>query len=180
VEVPSVPNIEIKARYPDHQKAKTVLGKLGVKQVTTDLQTDTYFKTRAGRLKLRESSYNGAKLIPYLRPNQTGPKKSEYALLPTESPELCKRLLTEILGIDVVVEKTRELYLIENVRVHLDNVKGLGLFFEFEAVYEDPKDEPAQRAKIEKLLEAFDIRKQDLLQGSYREMISAIREGPSQ
>ena len=42
--------------------------------------------------------------------------------------------LSETLGVDVVVEKRRHLLLWKTVRIHLDEVTGLGSFVELEAV----------------------------------------------
>ncbi|EKD52282.1 MAG: adenylate cyclase [uncultured bacterium] len=166
-----MPNIEIKAAYPDHDRAKKILMSLNAKHVGTDHQIDTYFFSPQGRLKLRESSLSGAQLIPYMRPDQQGPKKSDYLVIPIVDPEACKRLFTQILGQDVVVDKIRDIYLIDNVRVHLDQVKGLGLFFEFEAVYQNAHDEPTEYHKVRELIAIFGIREQNLINGSYRELV---------
>ena len=42
-------------------------------------------------------------------------------------------------GVETVVDKVRDIYLIGNVRVHVDSVHGLGEFIEFEAVYRDAR-----------------------------------------
>jgi predicted adenylyl cyclase CyaB len=165
-----MPNIEIKARYPDAAKAKAVATRLNARYVGRDHQVDTYFRTHEGRLKLRESSLSGNQLVPYLRPDQSGPKRSEYLVISVSDAALCKSLLGKILGTEVVVDKTREIYLIDNVRVHIDSVVGLGNFFEFEAVYTDPSDEKSEFAKVSALIKEFEIAQEDLLTGSYREL----------
>lgn len=166
-----MPNIEIKARYDDLGKARAIAERLRAKLHGTDHQVDTYFLTSAGRLKLRESSLSGAQLVPYLRPNQAGPKKSQYLVLPIADAALCKTLFAEMLGLDVVVDKVRTIYLLDNVRIHLDEVKNLGNFFEFEAVYADPAQEEAEYAKVGKLLKEFEIHPSALIMGSYRELL---------
>ncbi len=167
-----MPNIEIKAVYPNLEKAREVCRELNAHFLGLDRQIDTYFKVPHGRFKLRESTLSGAYLIPYLRPNQQGPKKSDYARIPVESAEHTKELLTQILGVDLVVKKSREIYLIENVRVHLDDVDGVGRFFEFEAVYE--QDTEAQHAieelKVQKLMKKFAISEESLQQNSYQQI----------
>jgi adenylate cyclase class 2 len=166
----NVPNIEIKSKYPNAEKAKSIARELGAQYAGVDRQVDTYFKTKSGRLKLRESSLSGAQLVPYIRPDELGPKKSEYLVIPVENAELCKNLFSQILGTEVVVEKSREIFLVGNVRVHIDEVQGLGSFFEFEAVYSDSKDEAQERNKVEKLIKHFEIAEDDLLTLSYREL----------
>src|SRR5437764_1055578 len=102
-----MPNIEIKARYEDLEKARVIAKRLGARFAGLDHQIDTYFKAKEGRLKLRESSLKGAQLVPYVRPNQAGPKKSEYQIIALEDAGASKALLGKILGIDAVVDKKR-------------------------------------------------------------------------
>ncbi len=56
------------------------------------------------------------------------------------------------------------------MRIHLDEVVGLGNFLEFEAVLGPELDDAAGRAQLEQLLEAFAIDPADLLSGSYGDM----------
>ena len=164
-----MPNIEIKASYSDLNKAKQIAERVSTKHLGLDHQVDTYFKTSKGRLKLRESSLSGAMLIPYLRSDHSGPKKSDYALLPTDDPILAKHLLAELLGVETVVIKDRDIYLADNVRIHLDHVEGLGSFIEFEAVYRNEADEPLEHEKENRLIREFEIASHQLIKNSYRE-----------
>ena len=54
--------------------------------------------------------------------------------MPIAEPALLKAALTAALGVRRVVDKRREIFLADNVRIHLDDVAGLGTFLEFEAV----------------------------------------------
>jgi predicted adenylyl cyclase CyaB len=76
------------------------------------------------------------------------------------------------------VKKQRELFLLGNVRIHLDRVQGLGEFLEFEAVFkkDTPRIREKEKAKVEKLIRAFEIPPEDLLKFSYRELVK--RQGP--
>ncbi len=167
-----MPNIEIKAVYPDLAKARRIAKGLNAWFKGRDHQVDTYFKTGKGRLKLRESTLSGGELIPYLRPNQQGPKKCDYAVIPVSDAPKVKKLLKILLGIEEVVVKQRDIYLVGNVRIHLDQVKGLGSFLEFEAVYQGDtsKKKAAEEKKVRKLLDVFEIKPGDLLENSYKEM----------
>ncbi|PIR21057.1 MAG: adenylate cyclase [Deltaproteobacteria bacterium CG11_big_fil_rev_8_21_14_0_20_47_16] len=169
-----MPNIEIKAHLANPEKAHAAAKAAHGEYVGQDHQIDTYFCTPHGRLKLRESSLSGAQLIPYMRTDQSGPKKSTYALIPIAEPSTCKQLLTDILGVEAIVDKMRDIYLIGNVRVHIDTVVGLGSFLEFEAVYKNPADEAAEHAKVVALMEKFGVEQSHLLTGSYREMVNQL------
>ena len=93
-----------------------------------------------------------------------------------------KQLPAEILGIDTVVEKYRDIILSDNVRIHLDYVKGLGTFIELEAVHgdDDSEDENiANHNKLCRLMEEFGISKADLITGSYKELCRTIGDDVS-
>jgi len=49
-----------------------------------------------------------------------------------------KRIFTVILGEEIIIRKTRRLYLFKNARIHLDTVENLGCFLEIEVVGGDP------------------------------------------
>jgi adenylate cyclase class 2 len=165
-------NLEIKARCADLDTTRERARAVATRCLGVDRQTDTYFATTRGRLKLRESSLSGGQLIPYLRPDQRGPKNADYAVIRVEEPESLKALLTEILGVHRVVRKVREIWLHENVRIHLDEVEGLGSFVELEAVYDGASESlPGERRKIRFLMERLGIGEEDLVDTSYEGLL---------
>ncbi len=169
-------NLEIKARCSDLGAARDRAKAIATEWIGVDHQVDTYFKTRAGRLKLRESSLSGGQLVSYLRPDQQGPKRSDYQLLPVSDPDGLKALLSELLGVHQIVRKQREIALYQNVRIHLDRVEGLGSFIEFEAVFDgDPAEEHEQQRKVDFLCEALGIRDEDLIAISYEGLLENPR-----
>jgi adenylate cyclase class 2 len=161
-------NLEIKARGGDWEKACA----LATERVGVDEQVDTYFKTAAGRLKLRESSLGGGQLIPYYRPDDDGPRRSDYQVIPVEDAPSLRAMLSEMLGVHAVVRKRREILLHENVRIHLDEVEGLGRFLELEAVFDGSAEEEArQRAKVAWMMEEIGLGDEDLIAGSYEQLV---------
>jgi len=169
-------NIEIKARYPDLTKARRIAGDLGAELLDREHQVDTYFRVQSGRLKLRESDMRGAHLIPYRRPDRTGPKRSDYELIAIANPVRIREMLSDILGVIAVVDKIREIHLFNRTRIHLDDVKDLGTFIEFEAMLAEGETDEEGRARVDELLAAFGITADDLIQGSYCEMIRQSAE----
>jgi len=165
-------NLEIKARCGDLAAARGVAQRLATRHVGLDQQVDTYFCTRAGRLKLRESSLEGGQLVPYLRPDARGPKRADYQVIPVADTAGLKALLSEMLGVHRVVRKQREIFLHENVRIHLDRVDGLGEFVELEAVFDGSSAaEAEQQGKVDFLMKELDIAPGDLLATSYEGML---------
>jgi len=165
-------NVELKARLADLDTARRTAASIATHHVGTQHQIDTYFHCPHGRLKLRQINGLSAELISYSRPNQEGPKTSDYLLVPVTNPESLKAALTAALGVRVVVDKQREIYLVDNVRIHLDEVRGLGQFLEFEAVLGPGIDEAAGRAQLDQLAATFAIHPADRSAGSYADLLS--------
>jgi predicted adenylyl cyclase CyaB len=167
-------NIEIKARLKNLSESRKVAMRLAGAQPHAQLrQVDTYFNVPDGRLKLREEEGDGAKnvLIYYHRPDQAGPKRSEYDMVTINSPAALKRVLSDALGVRVAVSKQRTVFLRENVRIHLDEVDGLGAFLEFEAAMPDGVPDSSGQTQLNKLMQDFSINNEDLIEDSYCDLI---------
>lgn len=170
-------NVEIKARCGNPSVIRSYLQQQGADFRGTDHQRDTYFQVPAGRLKLRQGNIENA-LIRYLRPDQAGPKTSEVTLCPIPEGAPLERILDEVLGTKVVVDKQREIYFIGNVKFHIDRVEGLGGFVEIEAIDNDGSYSlETLQAQCQRYLDAFGIQPDDLLSDSYSDMI--LRGSPS-
>jgi homotetrameric cytidine deaminase len=155
-------NLEIKARDPDPARTLKAALELGAEDRGELTQRDTYFASARGRLKLREQTPGEAELIQYRRPDEEGPRTSEFRVVPAAA-EL-RDALDAALGTLAVVEKRRRLLLADGVRIHLDDVDGLGTFVELEA----PED-GEQEAKVERLREALQIG--EPIAGSYSDLL---------
>jgi len=165
-------NFELKARCADLALTRERARGIATRWLGLDHQTDTYFKTAAGRFKLRESSLSGAQLVPDLRPDAPHARRSDYVVIPLAEPERTKELLAALLGVHRVVRKVREIGLFENVRIHLDQVEGLGDFVELEAVWDgDGAGEAEQARKVAFVRERLAIRDADLVAASYEGLL---------
>jgi len=164
-------NIEIKARLSDLAAVREFAAAVADSGPEIQRQVDTYFAARQGRLKLREINGRRAELIWYERPDQTAAKGSAYIISPIADAESLKAALAGALGVRVVVAKRREIYLVGRTRIHLDQVDGLGDFFELEAVLSDGTSDASGKADVARLLDAFGISSGDLLEGSYADMM---------
>jgi predicted adenylyl cyclase CyaB len=168
-------NVELKARLADLAAVRKIAQRLATANLGIQQQTDTYFHCRHGRLKLREIAGQPAQLIPYRRPDCAGAKGSEYRLVEVPNAIGLKQALTAALGVLAVVDKVREVFLVENVRIHLDEVAGLGKFIEFEAVLTATVDESVGQSQVAQLQRDFGIRDSDLVSGSYSDLLLAAR-----
>ncbi|MCH2084221.1 MAG: class IV adenylate cyclase [Saprospiraceae bacterium] len=164
-------NIEIKAKCKHPDQIHEILRKKGADFLGVDHQVDTYYNAPNGRLKMREGLIENA-LIHYLRPNQSGPKKSEVLLYQFKADQGLKQVLEAANGILTVVDKKRAIYFIENVKFHVDEVEGLGSFVEIEAIDKDGSfGEEKLNKQCQEFLHLLDIKKEDLIDHSYSDML---------
>jgi len=162
-------NVELKAADPDPARSLAACRELGAEDKGVLRQRDTYFRTRAGRLKLREEEPGGAVLIQYDRPDAAEARESRYRLSPVPEPDVLRASLDQALGTLVVVDKERHLFVWEGVRIHLDTVEGLGSFVELEGVAPEASDLSAEREKVAHLQEALGIG--EVLSDSYSDRL---------
>jgi homotetrameric cytidine deaminase len=174
-------NVELKALDPDPARSLAVCRELGAEDRGVLRQRDTYFRARAGRLKLREEEPGGATLIQYDRPDAAAARESRYRLTRVEDPDELRASLDAALGTLVVVDKERRLLLWEGVRIHLDTVAGLGSFVELEGVAPPESDLAPEREKVARLQRELGI--EEVLTDSYSDrllgadaLVAAARE----
>jgi adenylate cyclase, class 2 len=134
-------------------------------------QTDTYYKTTNGRLKLREETGKEAYAIRYDRTNEASERTCVYDCYPIPNADLFKQVFGGALVQEIQVRKDRSLYLYKNARIHIDSVYGLDtLFIEIEVVF---RTHESASALMEELLKVLDIKPEDKLSLGYRELLLA-------
>jgi homotetrameric cytidine deaminase len=163
-------NVELKSRDPDPARTLELALKLGASDEGEIEQRDTYFGGSRARVKLREQTPGEDELIAYRRPDDDEARVSDYLRVPVLDAAALKEALDAAYGTKVVVAKRRRLLLWENVRIHLDEVKGLGSYMELEGLVDGDDDGPA-RARVERLREELEIDAANLVAGSYSDLL---------
>jgi homotetrameric cytidine deaminase len=165
-------NIELKARDPDPSETAARCLALGASDQGVLAQSDTYYASRRGRLKLRiEEGALGGELIAYGRPDAREASESRYVLATVAAADELAEALDAALGTVVVVCKRRRLFLWEGVRIHLDEVDGLGSFVEFEAVLPEAGDLATARAKVARLRTELGVADDALVAVGYADLL---------
>lgn len=176
-------NVELKARDPDPARTLERSLALGAEQIGEIRQRDTYFAGARGRLKLREQETDGPplfdELIEYSRPDSTDARTSTYRRVPVADAAPLREALDAAYGAFATVAKTRRLLLWEGVRIHLDEVEGLGSFLELEALADPGSDLGAEHAKIARLRAELGIDDANLVARSYADLVQEL-EGVEQ
>lgn len=168
-------NFEFKAKVNNPDELEEKLKKLNPIFKGEDHQRDTYFNVSAGRLKLREGTIENA-LIHYDRKNEAGAKQSDIILYEHHPSKALKDILVKTLGVKIIVDKTRRIYFIGNVKFHFDTVQGLGRFIEVEAIdrtgeisIQTLKDQCSTYANF------FELQSDNYIANSYSDMLLAAQ-----
>lgn len=171
-------NIEIKARVRDQQGMRKTASELATEPMVVLEQVDAFFKCQNGRLKLRMFKDGTAELIQYHRPDTTDSKQSDYQIYPVEKPEELRQLLARSLGETVVVKKRRELFLVDQTRIHLDEVDGLGAYMELEVVLREDQSAKEGSQIAHDLMSKLGVEEGDLVSCAYADLL--LQKRPSQ
>jgi adenylate cyclase class IV len=177
-------NVELKAELRDEPIAREVCLQMGGTLVGTMLQTDTYYRVPSARLKKREIIHLGeetsgdgqrggqpqVEYIFYDRPNSAGAKVSRFTLY--NESGFIERFGASPLPELVRVEKLRTLYMIANTRVHMDTVKGLGKFIEFEYFVSKANTREAGYEFLRTLRHAFRFAMGEVIDRSYSDLLA--------
>lgn len=169
----SIKNIEIKCLVSELGRYRNILEELGANKKGVDLQVDTYFNVPSGRLKLREGNVENS-LIYYNRVETDGLKESDIELERFKEKTNLKNILKKSLGIKIEVSKKREIYFLKNVKIHLDEVEGLGFFVEIEAIDTDEKFSVDElHLQCNKLIKKFNLNEDKFIPFSYSDFFKA-------
>lgn len=167
-------NIEIKARIHKPKDITRILTRIQAVRERTEKQLDTYFAVDNGRLKLREIDGHESKLIQYFRNQEVTPKQCNYAIVRIQNAEKFGHMLNRVHGIYQQVSKIREYWTWNQVKIHLDQVEGLGNFIEFEAIVGNFQLHMDAEDKFIYLMSQFNIQPDDVLHTDYAEMMAGL------
>ena len=198
-------NLELKVRCTDEAHLDRLIDTArdaGAIYTRTLVQRDTYFAAPRGRLKLREwhqpvppgeaqggaidaeADTSGATLIAYTRPDDVGSRLSDYLLSAVPEPATLRAALERAVGLRVVVEKHRVLYMWGHTRIHFDRVTALGAFVELETLLDhfgapdatrNPgvAGQPAAEAEHQAVIAALGLDALPAIAGSYSDLLLA-------
>ncbi len=167
----SARNVELKARDPEPARTLELALALGAEDRGTIEQRDTYFARARGRLKLREQSPGDDELIEYRRDDDAAARTSSYRRVPVADAPALREALDAAYGTLVVVEKRRRLLVWEGVRIHLDEVEGLGSHLELEAIAQPGSGLAFEHEQVERLRAELRVEDGALLAAGYSDLL---------
>jgi len=167
--------VEIKARSSRIDEQRRLLQARKADFRGKDHQVDHYFNVPEGRLKLRHGNIEQS-LIFYQRSNQAGPKDSSVALTRLADEAAAESLaatLDRALGTWVKVDKYREIYFVDNVKIHLDEVVGLGQFIEIEAIGNAAEEREELLEQCQEFMAYLGVSSEELVENSYSDLLGS-------
>ncbi len=169
-------NVEIKVRLQYLNETRSRARALGAVPTSTDEQTDVYYAVNssgAERIKLRTVPGKDPELIRYHRSEDSSVRTSDYTLIRGAEAMREAREYERKAAPEVVVRKSREILLLENVRIHLDQVDGLGCFLELEAVVDSTHDPATCRQQVADLIVSLSLPREGMVAASYSDLLLA-------
>lgn len=167
-------NVEFKAELRDFALGRSICLALGATYIITLVQSDTYYRVPSGRLKRRETTGEPVEYIFYDRADRSQPKLSHFTIY--SEAQALERFGVTPLPVWVVVQKSRDLFMIGGVRIHLDRVDGLGDFLEFEALVSPSQNVAKCHETIAGLRKAFGPAIGEPIACSYSDMLAGADE----
>ncbi|MGI8721597.1 MAG: class IV adenylate cyclase [Geodermatophilaceae bacterium] len=164
-------NVEFKARTAEPEQVLARLRQLGAHLQGVDAQSDVYYRSAQGRLKLRRGNIENS-LIYYQRQDQANAKRSDVNVADLPADRAIDEVLDAALDRDVVVSKQRHILWLDNVKFHVDQVAELGAFLEVEAIDRDGTlGEEHLLTQCDHYRHLLGVRDQDLEARSYSDLL---------
>lgn len=160
-------NLELKIKLDSFDEIKFRLKKIDADFVEVLNQKDIYYKISNGLLKLRIE--NGKQsLIKYLRDEKNTNRWSNFNLIKFSEGN-AEEVLKDIFVEEAVVEKKRLLFMFDDTRIHLDEIKNLGKFLEFETLVINGKADA--RKRFNNIIKLLNLNLENQIRKSYRDLI---------
>jgi adenylate cyclase class IV len=166
--------LDLKARVADLRLTTQTSLELPATDLGTRLQVDTHFGHAGGGLMFREEDGASPRLIGYHLRTYPGQREVRATVSETTAGAALRKALSDVLGVDVVVTKTRRLLQADNVRIHVDEVSGIpGGFVELEIDVPDSASRQARERELDDVRVALQIEPDDMVGESYARLLAA-------
>jgi adenylate cyclase, class 2 len=178
-------NVEFKAELRDPALARSIALASGAIHALSLNQVDTYYRIADARLKRRETSPAAddaagtveanagepdTEFIYYDRSDRSGPRLSRFTIYTPQ--QAADRFGVGLPDPWVVVKKSRQVFLLDGVRIHLDQVENLGAYIEFEAPVVPDRKIPGCFQQVDRLRELFRPAMGEAIDCSYSDLLA--------
>ncbi len=165
-------NIEYKAELRDPELAEGLLIRIGGVRVAVMKQSDTCFRLADGRLTKRRCDDEPTEWIHYHR-EPVGPVRLSRFTIYTER-EARVRFGERQMPVWLIVNKTRDMWVQGPLRVHFDDVVGVGRFVEIEALVTPRRPADECRRAVLALRQTLAPALGEAIMSSYADLMSRV------
>ncbi len=174
--------IELKAFCSDPEATAEAVKDLGAKESGALEERDTYFQVHRmprGRLLLRRTEYQPARLIAYALANQPGIHRTAavVAEVPATGADALAGVLAAANGVRAEVVKRRRTFLHKQFLVHIDQVRELGSFIEVVVLTDCCESAEAAGAVASEVRSALRIGDADIVSWTYADFATIQAAG---
>lgn len=112
-------------------------------------------------------------MIFYNREENQGIKNSQVKFLKLEKNQVValKQILLAVHSELIVVDKLRQIFFINNVKFHIDQVTSLGSFVEIEAIGDKDQNFDTLVSQCDEFQTLLGIKKEDCIAASYSDLL---------
>jgi adenylate cyclase class 2 len=168
--------VEVKVKVVDD--VEKLINALGGVLIGVEEHVDVYFNHSSRDFKdtdevLRLRKVNSHAELTYKGPRIGSVSKTREELtLVVDSFDTCREILRKLSFIEFIeLSKTRKIYRVDEFKINLDDVRGLGKYVEVEAEASSISDVPNVEGKIRRMLEKLGFREEQFIKKSYIELI---------
>jgi adenylate cyclase class 2 len=168
--------VEVKVKVVDD--VEKLINVLGGVLIGVEEHVDVYFNHSSRDFKdtdevLRLRKVNSHAELTYKGPRIGSVSKTREELtLVVDSFDTCREILRKLSFIEFIeLSKTRKIYRVDEFKINLDDVRGLGKYVEVEAEASSISDVPNVEGKIRRMLEKLGFREEQFIKKSYIELI---------
>jgi len=161
-------NYEIKCKIDNDRELVSFLRSQRKYYHRKENQVDIYYRVKKGRLKLRIINFSYGSLIGYDRDEKNDMRISRYDVASTSEFGELRSILDQHFKAIAAVEKSRDIFVRKNVRIHVDRVKKLGTFLEIEIIYENFQK---ARKQMNELIKELKLNRKNFIKKSYSDLI---------
>jgi adenylate cyclase class 2 len=168
--------VEVKVKVVDD--VEKLINTLGGVLIGVEEHVDVYFNHSSRDFKdtdevLRLRKVNSHAELTYKGPRIGSVSKTREELtLVVDSFDTCREILRKLSFIEFIeLSKTRKIYRVDEFKINLDDVRGLGKYVEVEAEASSISDVPNVEGKIRRMLEKLGFREEQFIKKSYIELI---------
>jgi adenylate cyclase class IV len=167
-------NVDFKCELRDAALARAIVRRLNAIHVGESTHHDTYYRVPDGRLKRRRAEGEPVEWIVYHRSDRPTPAISRFSIYSEE--QLRERYGERDLPEWLSFTKRRDIWLLEGVRIHFDNVDHIGAFLEVDALVSTSRNVAACHAAIARIRTALEPALGGMIATSYADLVALERQ----